>query len=334
MPRTAGTKDYTPDRYGLIMRKWQAGETKAQISRSLHMKPNTVRYIINRGGKNSPKPGRPPKVSPQLRRRIAREALVHPRMFATEITNVICPEVRPQTTRNHLHKSGLKSRIARRKPDLLARHKRDRLKFARTHINKPLSFWEKVMWTDESKIVSMPNPRRRVWRPVGQSLNPRFVNGTQKGRTTSIMVWGSCSSAGVGNLQLIESIMTARVYVDVVQQNVYESKARLGLPADWLFMQDNDPKHTAGLADAWFEANEIKRLNWPANSPDLNPIEHLWEHLKRKFSGTARRTKPAVFAEVKKVWDEISPQVVANLVASMPDRLKAVIEARGGNTKY
>lgn len=334
MPKTAGSKDFPPDRYSVIMRMWEAGQKITQIARTLLMDRSTVGYIIKRGGQKSPKPGRSPKVTPHLSRRITREAQLNPRMFATEITNLICPELSSQTVRNQLHKSGLKSRVARRKPDLTDKHKRDRLKFAHEHIGKPLSFWEKVLWTDESKIVSKPNPRRKVWRPVGRALDPRYVNGTQKGRTTTIMVHGTCSSAGVGTLELIESIMTARVYVDVIQSTLYASKFKLGLPDDWLFMQDNDPKHTAGLTDAWLDANEIKKLNWPANSPDLNPIEHLWEVLKRCFLGTGQRSKEAVFAAVKNVWEEIPPQTVANLVASMPDRLKAVIEAHGGHTKY
>jgi hypothetical protein len=210
----------------------------------------------------------------------------------------------------------------------------NRLKFAREHVDKPLSFWHKVLWTDESKILSRPNPRRNVYRPDGQALDPKYVTGTHKSGRASIMVWGSMSAAGVGRIHHVDTKMTAKVFIEVLDENLQESVEMLNLPGDWVLMQDNDPKHTAKDSQAFLLTNGVIVLKWPSQSPDLNPIEHLWEHLKRVFSGRGSRNGKQIFEQVKEEWERIPPEVCLTLVNSMPNRLREVIKAKGGHTKY
>lgn len=334
MARTAGSKNFTPEINDLVMRKRKQGEGISQIARSLCMSRAAVSAIVKREGKKTPQPGRTPSISPRLSRRIAREARTRPEVYSTELTKEICPHVTPQTVRRMLRKAGLKSRVAIRKPALTRVQIANRLKFAKEHVDKPLSFWHRVLWSDESKILSRPDPRRKVWRPDGQALKPQFVAGTHKSGQASIMVWGCCSAAGVGRLHHIDTKMNSQTFIEVLEQNLQASRRSLRLPRDWLFMQDNDPKHTSKLTRAWLQSQGVEMLRWPANSPDLNPIEHLWGHLKREFSGPGRVRRREIFARVKEVWDQIPPEVVRRLVDSMPRRLAAVLKARGGHTKY
>lgn len=159
MARTAGSRNFTPEIQQLVMRKREAGEGKSQIARSLCLSRAAVDAIIQRGGRNSPKSGRSPSLSPQLERRVVRESRKHPDRYATEIVRKLNLNVTPQTVRNYLKKAGLKNRIARLKPALTRVQKRNRLRFAKEHAQKPLSFWHSILWSDESKIVSRPNPR-------------------------------------------------------------------------------------------------------------------------------------------------------------------------------
>jgi len=99
-------------------------------------------------------------------------------------------------------------------------------------------------------------------------------------------------------------------------------------------MQDNAPCHASKATRAWLEGQNLKILNWPAQSPDLNPIEHVWAIMKFQVS----KGNPKNIAELDEIANDVrsklDPQYLNNLVESMPRRIRAVIEARGYQTKY
>ncbi len=104
--------------------------------------------------------------------------------------------------------------------------------------------------------------------------------------------------------------------------------------ADFIFQQDLAPAHTAKGTKSWFNDHGVTVLDWPANSPDLNPIENLWGIVKRKLRDTRPNNADELKATVKETWASIPPQQCHKLISSMPRRIEAVIKAKGAPTKY
>ncbi len=92
--------------------------------------------------------------------------------------------------------------------------------------------------------------------------------------------------------------------------------------------------HTAKSTKSWFNDHGVTVLDWPANSPDLNPIEYLWGIVKRKMRDTRPNNADDLKAAIKATWASIPPQQCHKLITSMPHRIEAVIKAKGAPTKY
>ena len=151
------------------------------------------------------------------------------------------------------------------------------------------------------------------------------------------MIWGCMGWNGVGKLVEVVGTMNSQQYCDILDVGVEESFEKLDIPKEErIFQQDNNPKHISKLAEKWFEDKGIQVLVWPAQSPDLNSIEHLWVHLKRSLLQYSTLSKEVyeLWDRLEKQWNKIDPETCQKLIESMPRRIKAVIKAKGGHTNY
>lgn len=153
------------------------------------------------------------------------------------------------------------------------------------------------------------------------------------------MVWSCMSVKGFGEAILITENMDARIYVEVLEKGVAASAEYLFGGRNFVFMQDNDPKHRSGLAKEWFRSHGIQVMKWPANSPDMNPIEHAWKRLKERTRALGdTKSKAQLWETVQTalhdLWYKEDKEYFKTLVHSMPNRVKALYEQRGGYTAY
>jgi transposase len=286
--------------------------------------------------------GRPPKLSKADTRYAQHLITSRKAENASQVTQILQEitnqSLTSQTTRNHLRNTGMKAVVKAKKPLLTKRHKKERLDFALAHQHWTVEDWKTIVWSDETKINRLGSDGRIwVWKKPGEGLSDRLVKGTAKFGGGSLMMWGCMLWEGTGYACKIDGKMDGELYTKILQDELQESLAYYGKdPSTITFQQDNDSKHTSKKATTWFEDHGVKVLPWPAKSPDLNPIEHLWEHLKRKMGEYERA--PAGILElwerVQVEWEKIEPEVCQNLIESMPRRVAAVVKAKGGYTKY
>ncbi len=92
------------------------------------------------------------------------------------------------------------------------------------------------------------------------------------------MIWAAMSSAGVGPLCFLKSTVSADIYQEILEQFMLPSADKLYGDANFIFKQDLTPAHTAKGTKSWFNDHGVTVLDWPANSPDLNPKENISEY--------------------------------------------------------
>ncbi len=139
------------------------------------------------------------------------------------------------------------------------------------------------------------------------------------------------SSAGVGPLCFLKTNVTAPVYQEILEHFMLPSADQLFKDANFIFQQDLAPTHTARSTKSWLN---VGVLDWPANSPDLNPIDNLWGIVKMKMRNKRLKNADELKATVKETRASIPPQQCHQLITSMPRRIEAVIKAKGAPTKY
>ncbi len=196
--------------------------------------------------------------------------------------------------------------------------------------NWTVAQWSKVLFSDESKFW---NQGPRIWRKGGEAHSPSCLKSSVK-FSQYVLIWGAMSSAGVGPMWFLKTNVTAPVCQEILEHFMLPSADQLLKDADFIFQQDVAPAHTAKSTKSWLNDHGVGVLYWPANSPDLNPIENLWCIVKRKMRNKRPENADELKATVKETWASIPPQQCHKLITSMPRRIEAVIKAKGAPTKY
>lgn len=172
---------------------------------------------------------------------------------------------------------------------------------------------------------------------MGEDYHPDCVVPTVKHGGGSIMIWGCMTADGVGEMFVCEGRMNSVKYIEVLETALLPSLTSLFGDTNLdgvIFQQDNAPCHKSATTMRWFTENNIDLLDWPPQSPDLNPIEHLWSILKRKIKEHSITSKTALKNSLVQEWQAITRQDCTKLVRSMPARISAVIKSKGGPTRF
>jgi transposase len=337
----------------------RVGSTFATIGDILDVDPNTASKVFKRWEEtgdcaSAPRSGAPKKLTAtdlrHVRRHIQHDRQARRQPLTEMITDLNLSISKWTLERAIKNDLGMGHRIERKAPWLSPAQKAKRLAFAKEHILWTEEEWSRVVFSDEMCMQTMPNSGRKyVWRYPEEEFIEDCCGATVIQGFEKVKIWGAMRVGKLSELVIIpepevgQGKMTARLYTDLIMDGEFydfwlSSMEECGYV---LMMEDGAPYHKGCATSRRKQLEEMGWIGWgpgtwPSNSPDLNPIEHLWYILKsqiRKRKVQPRNRKELIDV-LQEEWRKIDMDKVRNLILSMPRRLEAVIKANGGTTGY
>jgi transposase len=333
----------------------------AQMSRSRSAVANAIeKYDIKTFTGVTPPPGNPKKLTERQKRTLKHVTRKNRRKTLEDITNILPQKSSVRTLQRQLSTLGIKKHIAIKKPFLNDEHKRQRLAFCEEHKDWTVDDWRRVIFSDECKVEIGKQARAAwVYRTEDERYHDDCLVPALKGNRASIMVWGcfsanklgpllTFSKGGINSADYITTLKNGLLpFIECLNglQQPSDGSIAVATMGEYIFQQDNAPIHTSAQTNRFFHSHRLIVMKWPPNSPDLNPIEHLWPALKNRFHkeweamchGKVSRGEGALelyASMMKRIWEEDLEIIAENLVESMPRRVAAVRKAGGGHSKY
>ncbi|GFS79215.1 transposable element Tcb2 transposase [Trichonephila clavipes] len=228
-------------------------------------------------------------------RRIVRQALVDPTVNRSTIQADVGVAIVPQTISKHLAKANLKSKCPFRALPLTAEHRQLRLQWCQARSIRNVTDWQKIVFSDESRFVLETDDNRvRVWRRPGERYNSPHTVLRHTARTAGVMVRGPIAYDSRTTLIVMRGTLTDQRYVDDILR-----------------------PHT---------------LPWPDRSPDLSPVEHVWDQVKRQMQ--SYHSVHDLELAVQDLWAHLPQDNIRCLIISMLERVAACTAAGVDPTGY
>ncbi|GFV89285.1 transposable element Tcb2 transposase [Trichonephila clavipes] len=225
-----------------------------------------------------------------------------------------------------------------RRHDLDTRHRRLDDRYIEFYRGQKTARWWSVCTTPYESRFSLSSDSHRIliWRERGSRSHPSNIIERDRYGGRGVLVWGGIMLGSRTDLHIFDagSVNGTRYFNEILLPYVRLFRGAMGL--QFLFMDDNAPCHRTVAAEQLLESEDIERMDWPARSPDLNPIEHVWDFLGRRLA--ARTLPPVTIRELRLAlqdeWAAMSQQLIDTLILSMGRRCETCLAVRGDHIPY
>jgi len=245
-----------------------------------------------------------------------------------------------------LKKNNLLHWIWKRRPHLTAKHVAVRLAWCTVRKNWTVDKWGRIIYSDECSLERGAGRRPQwVWGYTNEKYTNSRIKPVKKGRDISYMIWGAIWIGGRSDIVFIERDESSPRggYTGWSYLQVLRDQRRTIWSPGMKLQQDNASIHTDKCIAAWLKKYKIEIEEWPSNSPDLSPIEHIWKILKDRINtnypglldmGKSKKAYKAFQRAIRVEWAAIDQDLIDGLIKSMDNRVNAVLAAKGWHTRY
>lgn len=331
MPKGKVLSEYEKGQIDTMLKN---GDSFRKIAQNLQRSHNAImNYSRNSKQYGRKNPGGRPKVITNKNRRRILRAASNFKGNARELKSSLGVEASLRTVQRVLKSSrNLKRKKMIRKPLLQKRHIEERLKFAKNNMEMGEN-WKKVIFSDEKKFnLDGPDGFNFYFHDLRKEeliLSNRHSGGG------SVMVWAAIGFDNMSNIQIIKGRINANKYLETLstffKEEIFQTNKN-----NLIFQQDNAPIHKAKVVMDYFKAEGIEIMDWPALSPDLNPIENVWGLLVKSVYANGRQFSNVEELEssIRQSWANINKTAIQAMYNSMKDRIYSLILNKGKWTKY
>jgi len=270
--------------------------------------------------------GRPKTIDGTSKDAVKIETLQDPSMTLIELSKKV--DISRESVRKIRKEQGFRWISYVSRVPLTEKHREGRCYFAQYIIDHP-EIVPNIAFTDES-MVALDFSKRKIWRIPGEILPNHFAEVDNY--PIKRMVWAAIGRNYKSRLVLIDGTIDSRTYCKLLEDSGVIGDLQRFFGENLQFMQDNARAHTSAFSKDFFAKHKINLLEgWPAKSPDLNPIEHLWALLKVRMDLTKVTSLEELDQEMLRAWNTITIEEINNHVDSFPSRL-VVCQEHNGNS--
>jgi transposase len=322
------------------------GETQQQAAERLGTTRQSVSHWQHtfeetRDIKDALRSGRPTELKEEEKEALVMASTADSHLTPRMLMFKVGLDVSTRTIDRTLQEAGLFGRVALKKRKFDEEEKRKRLSFAEGYKHWTKEQWERVLFADEAIIQGEGGTKGgRQWvrraRGTVEALKSENVHH-HIAHPRQINIWACFSAAGLGYCYIYNDILNAKRFTNILNTHLLPSADLLFTETprqQWYFLQDNAPTHTARITKKWLHDHGITCIDFPPYSPDLNPIENLWQNIENRVEQGESKTVDELQNVLAEEWSNTPTELLQKLAHSMSQRCRDVIEMNGDHTRH